>query len=206
MNNLQKVTLLLRRSLSTSCQLFGKTRKDAKTRELLDRVIRVDHAGEFGAVRIYEGQLAVLKKTDVADTIKEMKKEEDQHLRAMNTLIPKHRVRPTVLLPLWNVAGFFLGASTALLGKNAAMACTVAVETVIGEHYDKQIRHLMADGEDGLEKHRELLTILSKFRDDELEHLDTGLKHDAEKAVLYEPLSNVIKAGCKVAIWLSERI
>ena len=106
-------------------------------------------------------------------------------------------------MPIWNVAGFMLGAGTALMGKEAAMACTVAVETVIGEHYDDQIRKLM---EVNPEKYEELMKTLSKFRDEEMEHHDTGLEHDAEKAPFYKILSSSIKAGCKAAIWLSERI
>lgn len=196
------------RFMSTSSRTAAGCAKNVnpKTKAMLERIIRVDHAGEFGAVRIYEGQIAVLGKTKDGPLLKEMLKEEEEHFRTFNKMIPEKRVRPTAFLPLWNVAGFALGAGTALMGKEAAMACTVAVETVIGGHYDNQIRQLMADGEDGTEKHKDMIKIISKFRDDELHHLDTGLEHDAEQAPMYNVLSNVIMAGCKAAIWASERV
>lgn len=161
-----------------SIRRISQRAKDEKTRKLLSRIIRVDQAGELGADRIYAGQLAVLGKTPVGPIIQEMKEQEQEHLETFNKLIVERRVRPTALLPLWNIAGFALGAGTAMLGKEGAMACTVAVEAVIGEHYNSQIRDLM---EDDPEKHKELIKKLSKFRDDELHHHDTGLEHDAEK-------------------------
>lgn len=172
-------------------------------KNVLDRMLRVDHAGEFGATRIYAGQYTALKGTPEAPLIKHMWDQEKVHLETFQKLIPEYRSRPTILMPVWNVAGFMLGAGTALMGKEAAMACTVAVETVIGEHYDDQIRKLM---EIDPEKYKELMKILCKFRDEEMEHHDTGLEHDAEKAPFYKALSASIKTGCKVAIWLSERI
>lgn len=177
--------------------------RQKRSRELVDKIIRVDHAGELGADRIYQGQLAVLGNTSVGPVIKEMWEDEKIHLETFNKLIVQHRARPTVLLPIWNVAGFALGAGSALLGKEGAMACTVAVEAVIGDHYNSQIRDLM---EDDPEKHEELLKIIKKFRDDELHHHDTGLEHDAEKAPFYQALTQVIKIGCKGAIWISEKI
>lgn len=197
--------------LCVSCQRAATTaakniKHSAATQALIDKLLRVDHAGEFGAVQIYRGQLAVLGNTDVAPVISEMLEQEKVHLSTMNSLIPTNRVRPSALLPLWTVAGLALGAGSALLGKEGAMACTVAVETVIGEHYDGQIRDLLADGRDGLQKHKELIEVIRKFRDEELEHLNIGLKHDAEKAPMYSALSEVIKFGCRGAIWLSERI
>ncbi|XP_071477013.1 5-demethoxyubiquinone hydroxylase, mitochondrial-like [Diadema antillarum] len=172
-------------------------------KQMIDRIIRVDHAGELGADRIYAGQMAVLKNTSVGPLIQEMWDQEKHHKETFERLIPQHRVRPTALLPIWNVAGFVLGAGTALMGKEAAMACTVAVEESIGEHYNDQIRALI---EDDPEVHKELLEIIKEFRDDELEHLNTGLEHDAKKAPMYPVLDAVIKGGCKAAIWLSERI
>ncbi|KAL4240436.1 ubiquinone biosynthesis monooxygenase Coq7 [Mactra antiquata] len=177
--------------------------KDVKTKALLDKIIRIDHAGEFGAKRIYQGQLAVLKNTPSGPIIEEMQEEEEKHLAEFEKLMRERRARPTVLLPLWDIAGFALGAGTALLGKEGAMACTVAVETVIGEHYNDQIRELM---EDDPEKHQELLETLKEFRDDELHHHDIGLENDAEKAPFYSALTEVIKVGCKGAIWISEKI
>ncbi|XP_060696075.1 5-demethoxyubiquinone hydroxylase, mitochondrial [Hemiscyllium ocellatum] len=170
---------------------------------MLDRIIRVDHAGEYGANRIYAGQMAVLGRSPVGPVIQQMWDQEKEHLEKFNELIVDHRVRPTLLMPFWNVAGFMLGAGTALLGKEAAMACTVAIEESISQHYNNQIRMLM---EEDPERHKELLEILKKFRDDEMEHHDTGLAHDAEMAPAYALLKNVIQAGCKAAIYASERI
>ncbi|XP_032826116.2 NADPH-dependent 3-demethoxyubiquinone 3-hydroxylase, mitochondrial [Petromyzon marinus] len=170
---------------------------------LLERIIRVDHAGEYGADRIYAGQLAVLGGSSVAPVIKRMWDQEKEHLAKFEELISRHRVRPTALLPLWNVAGFLLGAGSALLGKEGAMACTVAVEESISEHYNNQIRTLV---EEDPEKHAELLELLRKFRDDEMEHHDTGLQHNAELAPAYALLKSAIQVGCKVAVYASERV
>ncbi|CAC5418569.1 COQ7 [Mytilus coruscus] len=189
--------------LRIPCRHMSQMARQKRSRELVDKIIRVDHAGELGADRIYQGQLAVLGNTSVGPVIKEMWEDEKIHLETFNKLIVQHRARPTVLLPIWNVAGFALGAGSALLGKEGAMACTVAVEAVIGDHYNSQIRDLM---EDDPEKHEELLKIIKKFRDDELHHHDTGLEHDAEKAPFYQALTQVIKIGCKGAIWISEKI
>ncbi|KAF8564170.1 hypothetical protein P879_11452 [Paragonimus westermani] len=171
---------------------------------ILDRIIRVDHAGELAAKRIYQGQLLVLGKSSVGPVIKEMQEQEEVHLRTFEELIPRHRIRPTALLPFWNIAGLALGVGTALLGSKAAMACTVAVESVISEHYNDQIRQLMAS--DDSDKYTEVLQVLKKFRDEEIEHHDTGLHHGAEQAPAYTLLSEVIKAGCRASIFLAERI
>jgi len=194
------------RSLSVRGVAYEASQNKTDARLKYERMLRVDHAGEYGAVRIYEGQIAILGETSVGPTLKHMLEQEKEHLAKFESLLPQERVRPTVLQPLWDVTGFALGAGTALLGKEAAMACTVAVETVIGGHYNSQIRALMDDGEDGKEKHKELLSTISKFRDDELEHLDCAIENDAEQAPAYEVLSNVIKAGCYAAIWMSERV
>lgn len=196
-------------SKSSSSENFGTNEEsiplsDSDRRQLIDRVLRVDHAGEFGADRIYAGQMAVLGKSSVGPVIKHMWEQEKHHLETMERLVVKHRVRPTLLMPFWNIAGFALGAGTALLGREGAMACTVAVEEVIGDHYNNQIRQLMADG--GGQRHSELLGTLKKFRDEELEHHDTGLAHNAEQAVAYSALKFVIQTGCRTAIWISERI
>jgi len=175
----------------------------AEERAKIDRIIRVDHAGEYGADRIYAGQLAVLGNTDVGPTIQHMWDQEKEHLATFNKYIPEYRSRPTALLPLWHVAGYALGAGTALLGKEAAMACTVAVEASITEHYNQQIRQLSTEYPD---KHEELIKTISKFRDEEQEHHDLGLENDAEKAPAYKLLTSVIKVGCDGAIWLSERV
>ena len=172
---------------------------DPDRRSLLARMIRVDHAGEYGAARIYAGQLAVLGETDAAPILQHMKDQEQVHLDTFSALVAERGIRPTALLPLWHVAGFVLGAGTALLGRRAAMACTVAVEEVIDEHYAEQAAAL---GED----ERPLRETIERFRREEIEHRDIGLEHEAEKAPGYRILTTLIKAGCKVAIRLSERV
>lgn len=132
-----------------------------------------------------------------------MWEQEKVHREKFEELIKKHGVRPTALLPVWNVAGFLLGASTAMLGQKAAMACTVAVEDCIVEHYNDQLRSIMEIGD---ESDRELLDTIKKFRDEEQEHHDTGLEHGAEQAPLYQALTSVIKIGCKTAIAISKVI
>ena len=128
--------------------------------------------------------------------------QEKVHKAGMEDLIRKHRVRPTVMLPLWNVAGFMLGAGTTMMGEKAAMACTVAVESVIIEHYNDQLRQLM----DQPNPDKEILALITKYRDEEQEHHDCGLEHGAEQAPFYKALTNVIKIGCKTAIKISEKI
>ena len=172
---------------------------DLPTEKLLERIVRVDHAGEYGAVRIYEGQLAVLGNSNKADVIRHMAEQEREHLDKFNELIGARRVRPTALMPVWHAAGFALGAATALMGERAAMACTAAVEEVIDEHYAKQAAAL---GDD----EAELRETIEKFREDELEHRDTAIAHEAEETPGYEALAAVIKKGSKLAIWLSERV
>ncbi len=162
-------------------------------------MIRVDHAGEYGAKRIYDGQLAVLGRSPAAPAIRRMAEQEQRHLDAFDRLVVERRVRPTLLSPLWHAAGFALGAASALLGERAAMACTVAVEEVIDEHYRRQAE-LLGDAEPALK------SAVEEFRHDEREHRDTALAHGAEAAPLYPALSAAIKAGSRLAIWLSTRI
>ncbi|MFN8925777.1 MAG: demethoxyubiquinone hydroxylase family protein [Rhodospirillales bacterium] len=163
------------------------------------RMIRVDHAGEYGAKRIYEGQLAVLGRTDKGPVLRHMAEQERVHLETFERLIAERGVRPTLLRPLWHVAGFALGAGTALLGSRAAMACTVAVEEVIDEHYARQAEGLGPQDQP-------LQGTVERFRQEELEHRDIGLAHEAEKAPAYEFLSAAIQAGSRAAIWISERV
>ena len=172
---------------------------DIPADEMLEQIVRVDHAGEYGAVRIYEGQLAVLGNSRTGDTIREMAEQEREHLEKFDSLISERRVRPTALMPVWHVAGYALGAATAMMGERAAMACTVAIEEVIDEHYAEQAA-VLGDDE------AELRDTIEKFRADELEHRDTALDHDAELAPGYEVLSTAIKKGSRVAIWLSKRV
>lgn len=172
---------------------------DLSREQMIRRIIRVDQAGEYGAVRIYEGQLAVLGKSRVGPVIREMAAAEREHLETFDALLPRRRVRPTLLHPLWHVAGFALGAGTALLGPKAAMACTAAVEEVIDDHYAGQVAAL---GDD----EPELRDLCERYRQEEVEHRETSLEHGAEQATGYRPLRGVIKAGSRAAIWLSERI
>jgi len=192
-----KITLTSSRCVATKYKDL-----DEKAKKIYDRIIRIDHAGEFGADRIYAGQMAVLGKTDVGPLIQHMWDQEKHHLATFERLIPEYRVRPTAFLPLWNIAGYALGAGTALLGKEAAMACTVAVEETITDHYNDQLRELL-ELEGNTEKHKELMDIIHKFRDEEMEHHDTGLANDAELAPAYNILKNVIQAGCYGAIKIS---
>lgn len=175
------------------------------TKDEITRMLRVDQAGEYGAVRIYQGQLAVLGKTAIAPTLQHMLEQEEHHLATFNRLVGERRVRPTALQPIWHVAGFALGAGTALMGEKAAMACTVAVEEAIDEHYAEQVARLDARKDtDAAEP--ELRDTCEKFRLEELEHRATGLEHGAENAPGYPLLSAAIKTGSKLAIWLSSRL
>lgn len=172
---------------------------DATPDERLAEILRVDHAGEYGAVRIYEGQLAVLGDSPAGAAIRRMMAQEQEHLAAFEKLLPDNRVRPTLLAPFWHVAGFALGAGTALLGEKAAMACTAAVEEVIDEHYAAQVAELSAS-------EPELAGTLERFRRDEVGHREEALEAGAAEAPGYELLSTAIKAGSRLAIWLSTRV
>ncbi len=164
-------------------------------------MIRVDHAGEYGAVRIYAGQMAMFgaRNSKTADAIRHMAKQEDEHFARFSALISERGVRPTALQPVWQVAGFALGAATALLGERTAMACTEAVEEVIDDHYAGQIAQL--DDRDP-----ELTSTIEKFRAEEIAHRDTALAHGSEQAIGHTLLTVAIKQGCKLAIALSTRI
>jgi len=179
---------------------IAKQSKSTTDKTILDEIIRVDHAGEYGATRIYDGQIAVFgKDSKIGKTIQHMADQEQEHIEKFNELLIEKRVRPTALLPVWNIAGFALGAGTALMGEKAAMACTVAVEKVIGEHYREQ-QNLLEDDE------KELKKTIAKFEKDELEHHDIGLEHDAENAPGYKVMTKVIEIGCKAAIAISKKI
>lgn len=172
---------------------------DLPRRERIARMIRVDHAGEYGAKRIYEGQLAVLGRGPKGPVIEHMAEQEREHLDTFDRLVAERGVRPTLLHPLWHVGAFAMGAATALLGDRAAMACTVAVEEVIDDHYARQAEAL---GED----EPELKAVIERFRAEELEHREIGLQHEAEQAPGYRLLSGAVKAATRTAIWLSERV
>ena len=166
--------------------------------ETLSEMLRVDHAGEYGANRIYEGQLLVLgkKKSPKVGMIRHMLEQEQEHLKKFDELLVQTKTRPSVLLPLWHIAGVALGVGSALLGEKAAMAATVAVEETIDEHYQEQIDQL----EEG-----ELKETIKKFRAEEIEHRDIGLAHNAEQMVGYGAFTTAIKCGAKLSIWLAKR-
>ncbi len=163
-------------------------------------MLRVDQAGEYGATRIYAGQLAVLRRNcPEAKLIARMAVQEQRHLDRFNKLMAERRVRPSALQPLWNVAGFALGAATALMSEQAALACTDAIETEIDKHYRSQLAEL---GEDD----PEFAADIEEFRAEELEHRDTARSAGATNALGYPILTAAIRAGCRVAIELSKRI
>ena len=172
---------------------------DALPEADIERMIRVDHAGEYGAVRIYDGQLAFIGRGRARDEIRRMAGQEQRHLAAFDELVHARHVRPTVLQPLWHVAGYALGAATALLGTRAAMACTVAVEEVIDEHYRAQAERL-GDADPALTE------TIEAFRADELQHRQTAIEHGATEAPGYELISTFVKTGSRLAIWLSTRL
>lgn len=166
----------------------------------LAAMLRVNQAGEYGATRIYAGQLAVLARgSAAAHQVARMAAQEERHLERFNKLMAERRVRPTALQPLWSVAGFALGAATALLSEKAAMACTDAVETEIDKHYSEQLEQLG-------ETDPELAADIADFQAEELEHRETAREHGAQEAIGYPVLSAMIRAGCRVAIELSKRI
>jgi len=169
--------------------------------EKIARMIRVNHAGEYGAKRIYAGQLAVLGKSASGDMLRHMAQQEEVHLERFSQMMVKRRVRPTALMPLWHIGGFALGAATALLGEKAAMACTVAVESVIDEHYAKQEDELASD-----EAEKELKQTVRQFRAEEQEHHDAALAAGAEESPLYHVLTGAVKLNTRLAIWLATRI
>lgn len=164
------------------------------------RMLRIDQAGEYGATRIYAGQLAVMgDRAPHAGEIATMADQEHGHLKKFDALLAERGVRPTALQPLWSVAGYALGAATALIGPEAAMACTAAIEEEIDRHYTAQLDEL-GDSDP------KLAAMVSEFRDDERAHRDAALAAGAEQAPAYPLLSGAIRLGCRMAIRLSERI
>ena len=167
-----------------------------------ERMIRVDQAGEFGATRIYEGQLAVMgNRGPHSGEIAAMARQEEGHRARFDALMAERGVRPTILQPFWSIAGYGLGVATALIGPEAAMACTAAVEEEIDRHYSEQLDELEADGDDP-----ELAAMIEEFREDEREHRDAALAAGAERAPAYPLLAGAIRLGCRAAIKLAERI
>ena len=172
-------------------------------RKILEEIIRVDHAGERGAIKIYEGQLLALKtiKQDEAlkDKIEEMKEQEKEHLQYFEKEIQKRKIKPTYLLPLWDVMGVALGFGTVLLGKKAAMLCTASVEEVIEDHYQNQLKKI---GNDEID----LKAKIEKFKGDEVNHKNIAYETGATNKGLYSVMDKVIKTGSRIAITISEKI
>ncbi|KAI9653909.1 MAG: hypothetical protein M1831_005594 [Alyxoria varia] len=186
-----------------------------KQREFLDSALRVNHAGELAATLIYAAQNPPIVRAypHLRPLMQHMYDQEAGHFKTFNHLLAKHRVRPTIMYPAWKVAATALGWGTALMGREAAMACTEAVETEIGEHYNSQLKVLLqwvqeleARGENVDSEIKDLVSTIKRIRDEELEHLDHAVEHDAKDAKPYEILTNVIRAGCSGAIRISEKV
>ncbi|KAF2224057.1 ubiquinone biosynthesis protein COQ7-domain-containing protein [Elsinoe ampelina] len=184
-------------------------------RKFLDSALRVNHAGELAAVRIYAAQTPPVVKAHphLRPLMKHMYDQEAGHFKKFNEMLAKHRIRPTIMYPVWQVAATALGWTTAIMGREAAMACTEAVETEIGEHYNGQVREILGwikdmedRGEEPGEELTELIKDIRRIRDEELEHLDHAVEHDAKEAQPYDVLTNVIRGGCRAAIWVSEKV
>ncbi|KAF3760619.1 COQ7-domain-containing protein [Cryphonectria parasitica EP155] len=184
-------------------------------RDYLSSALRVNQAGELAATLIYTAQTPPLvrRHPHLRPLMRHMYEQEEGHLNTFNALLARHRVRPTAMYPVWSALSYGLGWSTAVLGREAAMACTEAVETEIGDHYNSQIRVLLEmvgrweeEGYEVGEEFRALIGTLRRIRDEELEHLDHAVEHDAKKAEPHWLLTGVIRAGCRGAIWVSERV
>jgi ubiquinone biosynthesis monooxygenase Coq7 len=169
----------------------------------IHQIARVDHAGEYGAIRIYAGQKFVFsaKRPDLTAIIEHMEKQEHEHWHYFHSLLPKRQIRPSILMPLWHVAGFALGAVTARMGEKEAMACTVAVETVINDHYEQQ-RKLLSSC---YKEEKELIDRITQFQLEEMEHHAIGIEHHATEAPTYPLLYKIISAGSRLAIYLAKR-
>jgi 3-demethoxyubiquinol 3-hydroxylase len=184
-------------------------------RKFLTSALRVNQAGELAATLIYTAQTPPLVKAfpNLQPLMKHMYDQEAGHFKTFNKLLAKHRIRPTAMYPVWQAAATVLGWTTGMMGREAAMACTEAVETEIGNHYNSQVRELFKWMQDLKDKGKELdpelkelIDNVKRIRDEELEHLDHAVEHDAKEAQPYEPLTNIIRYGCRGAIWVSERV
>lgn len=170
---------------------------DLKSAQLLDQVIRVNHAGEFGAGRIYAGQMLILKELDDQQLLKHMAAQEEVHLEYFTAEMRKRKIRPSLFLPMWDVLGYGLGIITAMMGKTSAMVCTEAVEEVINEHYEAQLKEADIP--------KDLAENIEKFRQEELEHHTIAQENRSELNVAHKLLYNAIKLGCKISIGLAKR-
>ncbi|CAD6591893.1 MAG: hypothetical protein ASARMPRED_005805 [Alectoria sarmentosa] len=186
-----------------------------KQRDFLDCALRVNQAGELAATLIYTHQTPPITRAHphLRPLMHHMYSQEASHFSTFNEMLAKHRIRPTAMYPVWSAAASILGWGTGLMGRKAAMACTEAVETEIGRHYNGQVRVLLGwvkemeeRGEEVGEEMRELVSTLKRIRDEELEHLDEAVGEGAREAKPYELLNRVIRSGCKGAIWISERV
>ncbi|KAF7588370.1 hypothetical protein BBP40_005763 [Aspergillus hancockii] len=186
-----------------------------KQREFLDSALRVNQAGELAATLIYTAQTpqVVRSHPHLRPLMKHMYDQEAGHFSTFNHMIAKHRVRPTAMYPIWEVAATFLGWSTGAMGREAAMACTEAVETEIGSHYNEQVREILSwqaeaesRGEELDDELKDMLVTFRRIRDEELEHLDHAVENDSKEARPYDPLVNVIRLGCRTAIKISEKV
>jgi ubiquinone biosynthesis monooxygenase Coq7 len=191
-------------SRKTPPQIISSTRQNDRTVEISSEIksmIRVNQAGEYGASRIYAGQLAILKDTPAEESLTAMAAEEAEHLQKFNRLIIENQVRPTILQPLWHVGGYALGMITAIIGEKAAHACTIAVEEVIDEHYQSQLKELKKT----TDHHDALITLIEECRQDEIAHKETAIELGGHDAPAYQFLTSTIKKISRTAIWLSSR-
>jgi len=175
-----------------------------KKEDKISKMLRVNHAGEFGAKQIYSGQIKVFNakgQQDMVDEFTHMRDQEEVHFNYFDDQIKKKQARPTIMQPIWKVGGFALGVVTALMGKKAAMTCTTAVEEVIDEHYQEQLKELTENSEE-----IELGKKIEEFRQEELEHKEIGENHGAKDYILHKPLSETIKLVSKAAIFISKKI
>ncbi|KEF62358.1 ubiquinone biosynthesis monooxygenase Coq7 [Exophiala aquamarina CBS 119918] len=193
----------------------SKTTLSDEQRKFLDSALRVNQAGELAATLIYTAQTPPLVKAhpQLRPLMKHMYDQEAGHFKTFNELLAKHRIRPTAMYPVWQAAASILGWTTGMMGREAAMACTEAVETEIGNHYNGQVRELFRWMQELKEKGEELdpelkvlIDDIKRIRDEELEHLDHALENDAKEAKPYEPITDIIRYGCRSAIWISERV
>ncbi|KIX07192.1 uncharacterized protein Z518_01845 [Rhinocladiella mackenziei CBS 650.93] len=212
------------RSIASQSHSTSETPRDSnktrtilsdEQRQFLDSALRVNQAGELAATLIYTAQTPPVVKAHphLRPLMKHMYDQEAGHFKTFNELLAKHRIRPTAMYPVWQVAATILGWTTAMMGREAAMACTEAVETEIGNHYNEQVRELLKWMQELKEKGEELdpelkvlIEDIKRIRDEELEHLDHAVENDAKEAQPYDPLVDVIRYGCRGAIWISERI
>lgn len=218
--------LQARRAASTAAQTQQDARLDAShppraaplsatQKKFLDSALRVNHAGELAATLIYTAQTPPILKSHphLRPLMRHMYDQEAGHFKHFNHLMAKHRIRPTAMYPVWQAAATVLGWSTGVLGREAAMACTEAVETEIGDHYNAQVKELLAweeqcaaRGEEIGAEMADMIKEIRRIRDEELEHLDHAVENDAKEAKPYELLTGVIRAGCRGAIWVSEKV